>query len=299
MVDYRRYLDYPGGRLVYDMMTNRSQGWRDRYLRAEILPPGWKMGISRLGRTPFYDPLLVQEPVERLPVLPRRPRGPRYQATDPIYDDLDQQNPRLYPEHADLVQRQGPSSAAISDRFDDRLRDELYVDSDDDYIPRTARIRRPIPDRLHDDIVAGPRFTSHDLDVIHHNPHLQHLRDDLRQEALRPAIHDRPHRNHVHHHGHHHGHHGHHDHRGHRHPRGPRHVHFADDLDDDLDWRNPFERRRMPYRFVEEELDYPYDEILYSDDELDLHHRYAAHERLLMAPRERGIRERWWELDDD
>ena len=275
-------------------MANRSQGWRDRCLRAEVLPPGWKMGISRLGRTPFYDPLIVQEPVERLPILPRRIRSPRYQATDPCYDDLDQQNPRLHPEHVDLVQRQGPGSApGFIDRFDDRLRDDIYQDSDDDYPPpRTGRIRRPLPDRLHEDILAGPRLTSHDLDVVHHNAHLLHLRDDLRQQALRPILHDRP----QHFHGHHHGHHGH---RSPHHPRGRRHVHFADDLDDDLDWRNPFERRRMPYRYLEEELDYPYDEIVYSDDEIDLHHRYAAHERLLMAPRETGIRERWWELDDD
>lgn len=273
------------------MMANRSQGWRDRHLRAEILPPGWKMGISRLGRTPFYDPLIVQEPVERLPILPRRTLGPRYQATDPCYDDLDQRNPRLYPEHTDLVQRQGHGLVAgFGDRFDDRVRDEIYLDSDDDYPPRTGRIRRPLPDRMHEDIVAGPRLTSHDLDVVHHNPHLQHLRDDLRQPAPRPTLHDRPHHFHGHHQSH----------RGPHHPHGHRRrVHFADDLDDELDWRNPFERRRMPYRFLEEELDYPYDEMVYSDDEIDLHHRYAAHERLLMAPRERGIRERWWELDDD
>ncbi|OBT54887.1 hypothetical protein VE04_04970 [Pseudogymnoascus sp. 24MN13] len=257
MVDYRRYLDYPGGRIVYDMMANRSPGWRDRHLRAEILPPGWKMGISRLGRTPFYDPLIVQEPVERLPILPRRTISPRYQATDSCYDDLDQLNPRLYPEHADLVQRQGPGSAGgFSGRFDDRLRDEIYLDSDDDYPPpRTGRVRRPLPERLHEDIAAGPRLTSHDLDI--------------------PSSPPPPHTGVV------------------------DAFDGADDLEDDLDWRNPFERRRMPYRFIEEELDFPYDEILYSDDEIDLHRRYAAHERLLMASRERGARERWWELDDD
>ncbi|KFY15209.1 hypothetical protein V492_02147 [Pseudogymnoascus sp. VKM F-4246] len=277
-------------------MANRSQGWRDRHLRAEILPPGWKMGISRLGRTPFYDPLIVQEPVERLPILPRRARGPRYQATDPCYDEIDQLNPRLYPEHADLVQRQGPgSTAGFNDRLDDRLREEIYLDSDDDYPPINARIRRPLPDRLHEDIVAGPRLSSRDLDVIHHNPHHslhhQYMRDDPRQHAPRPILQDRPHHFHGHRHSHSHSH------RNPHHPR--RHVHFADDLDDDLDWRNPFERRRSPYRFIEEELDYPYDEIVYSDDEIDLHRRYAAHERLLMAPRERAVRERWWELDDD
>lgn len=272
------------------MMANRSQGWRDRHLRAEILPPGWKMGISRLGRTPFYDPLIVQEPVERLPILPRRTLGPRYQATDPCYDDLDQPNPRLYPEHADLIQRQGPGSVAgFDNRFDNRLRDEIYLDSDDDYPTRTGRIRRPLPDRLHDDTTARPRLHSQDLDIVHHNPPHPHLQGDLGQQALRPILHDCPHHFHGHHNNP----------RGRGHPRGHRHVHFVDDLNDDLDWRNPFERRRMPYRFIEEELDYPYDEIVYSDDEIDLHRRYAAHERLLMAPRDRGVHERWWELDDD
>jgi hypothetical protein len=247
------------------------------------------MGISRLGRTPFYDPLIVQEPVERLFPLGRRTRGPRYQATDPCYDDLVQQGLGLYPEHADLVNRQGPGSGAgFGDRIED-LRDEVYLDPEEDYPPRTGRIRRPLlPDRLREDVLVGPRFTSHDLDVLHHNPHSQ------RQPPLRQIHHDRLYHNHGHHnHGHHHSH------RGHLPPRGHRRVHFADDLDDDLDWRNPFERRRMPYRYVEEELDYPYDEVAYSDDEVDLHHGYAAHERLLMAPRERGARERWWELDDD
>lgn len=94
----------PNGPLIYDMMANRSSRWRAKNMRASILPPGWKMGISRLGRVPVFDPLyaplppprvpmvLAQEELE-LPIAVRRERmvrepivPPRYQATDPQFD---------------------------------------------------------------------------------------------------------------------------------------------------------------------------------------------------------------------
>lgn len=87
----------PNGPLIYDMMVNRSSLWRAKNLRPSILPPGWKMGISRLGRVPVYDPLhepnLSQRVLEHHePTAVNRRQGvgagvpPRYQATDPQFD---------------------------------------------------------------------------------------------------------------------------------------------------------------------------------------------------------------------
>lgn len=104
----------PNGPLIYDMMANHSSLWRAKNLRPSILPPGWKMGISRLGRVPVYDPLHEPTPPQMVLEHPKptaviRRQGatagvpPRYQATDPQFEfATDEYNLGLPPHLAQL-----------------------------------------------------------------------------------------------------------------------------------------------------------------------------------------------------
>lgn len=323
--------EVPHGRFVYDMIVNKSQRWRDRYLRAEILPPGWKMGVSRLGRIPIFEPLVIERVEREVPVPERQmraaTRGPRYQATDLCDDSLDQRTLGLSPELADLFHRQqgqGGVEPILRERFDDYPREHSRPRDENDYAIEHLIRRGWQPIRLPEDELEGPYSPSfapahHDLDHIHYNPHVrrnphpQHMHDYIRHPPPRraedlvrvPERRRHHHHNHVHYQHHHHQHnlpdHSHPEVRPHRH----QHVHFEEDFDDNWEYKHPFERCRSPYRFSVEELEHPYDEVYDDDDDdvggdIDLHPRYLPHERLLMGPRARRVRGiPWWESDDD
>ena len=185
----------PNGPLIYDMMVNRSSGWRAKNLRPSILPPGWKMGISRLGRVPVYDPLYETNPPQRVlehpePTAVISGHGvaagvpPRYQATGPQFDfAIDDYNlglpPRLAQLYHENIRRRG-GGVAIGGRLpfipsgmsgrgrvpiivDDLLdEDSLYDGSVD---PRIDILQRP-------SLRRGVHFPP---DGIHHRPGHGHL----------------------------------------------------------------------------------------------------------------------------
>lgn len=185
----------PNGPLIYDMMTNRSSRWRAKNLRPSILPPGWKMGISRLGRVPVYDPLYELNPPQRglearhqpMAVITRQGVAggvpPRYQATDPQYDfGADEYNLGLPPHLAQLyhdnMRHRGGSGVILGGRspfvpagMGGRGRVPIVVDDllDEDILddglvdPRVDILQRPL-------IPRGVPFPPHGV----HRPGHQH-----------------------------------------------------------------------------------------------------------------------------